>query len=539
MDSLPKKRRWRWFDALARRQRWAVFACALVAFLLGALFTAVRTPVPQVHDEFSYLLAADTFTRGQVSNRTPLFWEHFETFHVIQKPTYASKYQPGQGLILAAGQVLGGHPIVGAWLASAIAAGAVCWMLQGWVPSRWALLGGLLVAMHGMITVRWSLSYWGGSLPMAAGALMFGGLAHTIKQPRIMTTTLMASGAVLLAATRPFEGLLVGVCVTIALVAWMFKSRCSDWLTIGSHVIIPALVVLWAGVALLGTYNCMITGDPFRMPYQVHEQDYGYSPLFLWEQPKEMPAYQHKVMRDFQTGWGIADYINQQSFLGWWLTKSEGLHRAGDFFLGEVLWIPVLLMIRPLLAQQKLKFAWFVLAVFLAAELSVCWIYPHYFAPAVPLLFLLVVQGMRYLSTLPRRGYAWARFAVPVVVGLHFLSIPPLFAQYMAWQPGGWQFQRDRIEQQLEALPGKHLVLVNYEPGHRGHEEWVYNKANIAKSKIIWARTMGLERDSQLLRFYHYRHLWRVNADAEQPELIAMEYDDASDKLSFVERKLD
>ncbi len=533
MSNLRHTRIWRWIDAIAKNHRLAILLCAVVALSVGAVFTAVRAPVPKIHDEFSYLLAADTFANGRVTNDTNLFWQHFETFHVIQKPSYASKYQPGQGAILAIGQILGGHPIVGAWLASALAAAAVCWMLQGWVPSRWALLGGLLVALHGMITVRWSLSYWGGSLPMAGGALMFGGLAHTIKQARVSTSTLMACGAVLLAATRPFEGFLVGVCIAVALLVWIIRRHKCEFLAIAAHVIIPVLVVLWFGCALLGTYNCIVTGDPFRMPYQVHEQEYGYSPLFLWKSPQRVPEYQHAEMRDFYTGWGIEDFINQQHFVGWWLTKSEDLHQAARFFLGGVLWLPVLLTLRPLLAQRRLRFAWAVLAVILVAELSVCWLYPHYFAPAVPLLFLLVVQGLRYLSALARQGHTWARYAVPTILVLHVMALPTLFAQYVMWQPDEWQFHRARLERKMNDMTGKHLVLVKYAPDHNGHEEWVYNKADITRSKIIWARSMGPERDTQLLRFYQHRHLWQLDADAERPELVALEYDDERDRISL------
>ena len=46
------------------------------------------------------------------------------------------------------GQVIAGHPIVGAWLGTALACAALCWMLQAWLPPRWALLGGLLAALH-------------------------------------------------------------------------------------------------------------------------------------------------------------------------------------------------------------------------------------------------------------------------------------------------------------------------------------------------------------------------------------------------------
>src|SRR5688572_5458235 len=101
--------------------------------------------------------------------------------------------------MLAAGQVLGGHPIVGVWLSIGLAAAAICWMLQGWLPARWALLGGILAALHPALFLRWGQSYWGGAVAVIGGALVFSALGRIMRGPRICDALLMGLGLAVLA----------------------------------------------------------------------------------------------------------------------------------------------------------------------------------------------------------------------------------------------------------------------------------------------------------------------------------------------------
>ena len=239
------------------------------------------TPVPYIHDEFSYLLAADTFAHGRVTNPTHPMWEHFETFHVLQKPTYMSVYLPAQGVFMAVGQILFGHPIYGVWLSAAFMCMAICWMLYAWLPPRWAFLGGLVSVLQFGVFTYWSQSYWGGAVAALGGALVFGALPRIFKYQRLKDALWLGLGIAILANSRPIEGILIGIPVGCLVLPWKIKWQNIKNFKFIKKVLLPFVLFLFVTIIGLGTYNKIITGNSGLFPELLYKKAQTAVPLLI------------------------------------------------------------------------------------------------------------------------------------------------------------------------------------------------------------------------------------------------------------------
>lgn len=254
---------------LARHRVASIILVGVTAFVMSASYSSlVRMPVPVINDEFSYLLGADTFLHGRLANPPHPLWLFFDTFMVLQHPTYATTYPPGQSLFLAVGSLVGGHPIVGAWFSGACAAAALCWALMAWIRPRWALLGGLLAAIHPLL-FSWTQSYWGGSVATLGGALLIGALRRITAEPKTGDSLALGFGLALLANSRPFEGLVLTVVSAPVFGMWIFGSKHPPFTVVLRKVILPVGIVLLCVGSWMAYYNYRVTDHPFLAPKMV------------------------------------------------------------------------------------------------------------------------------------------------------------------------------------------------------------------------------------------------------------------------------
>ena len=531
----------RWFSRVerslstfARRPRLAVLSCGLSALALRlALLPWLPAPLPYINDEFSFLLAGDTFAHGRITNLPHPMWVHFETFHVIFQPTYASMYPPLQGLVLAAGQVFAHGPFWGVWLSVGIMCAAFCWMLQAWLPPSWALLGGMLPVMRFGVLSYWDNSYWGGALAATGGALVLGALPRAMRQQGVRDAILMAVGVAMLANTRPYEGMMLSGAVGITLVLWAIRKG-SVAGPLLCRVVLPMLLVLAIAGVAMGYYFWRVTGSPTKMPQQLNRDTYAIARYFYWQTAYPEPAYHHKAMRDFYDV-ELSEFNHARTLSGAFLQYSKASARGWAFFVSPVLTLP-LLFLPEVMRARRLRFLLIAGAIGVASSALVIFFNINYVAPIAPVIVAVLVQGMRHLRLWKFDGKHSGVFLVRAIVIMCVVMVP-IQTHLLAGAPAPrtWAAigpERTAITARLAALTGPQLVLVRYDSDHDPMLEWVYNGADIDKQKVVWARDMGPTQNDELLRYYSKRTVWLLDPDTVPPQLT--EY---SGRLSQVSAK--
>ena len=515
---------------LARRRGLSVAVVGVGACALRLLILPV-SPIPQplIYDDFSYLLAGDTFASGQLTNLTHAMWVHFETFHITQIPSYMSMYFPAQGMFLAAGKVLAGHPWFGVWASAGLMCATFCWMLQGWLPPGWALLGGFLAILRIALFSYWVDQYWGGAVPALAGALVLGALPRIRRTFRARDFFWMALGMAILANSRPYEGLLVSIPAVVALGWWILK-RPHPPLSVLARRVAPATALLVLTLAFIGYYNYRVFGNPFTPAYLVNRATYAVAPHFLFQHPRPQPVYRYEVMRRFYVDAELRWFQDQQTLRGLLQKAVRKIGTAAFFYFGVVLLAPFVMLPRAL-RDRRIRYLVLAGAFFGVGLLAETWLIPHYLAPFAAGVYVILLQCMRHLRASGPRGRSSGLFltrAIPALclaLAMLRLSAQPLGIELpstlmlTAYGTPPLGLPRAQVASGLENRPGGQLAIVRYRPDHDIFDEWVYNAADIDRSKVVWARDMDPASNQELLNYFKERQAWLVEPDFSPPRI--------------------
>ena len=519
---------------LAARTAWCMLILAALPVALRlALLAHHPVPSPDIYDEFSHLLVADTLRHFRLANPAHPMHRFFETFFVLQEPAYSSIYPIGQGSVLALGRLVFGHP----WAGVVLSVGAFCalcyWMLRAWTTPLWALAGGVLAAVEFGPLCYWMNSYWGGAVPAAAGCLVFGALPRLRAGGRARDAVLLGLGLSIHWLTRPYETTFLALSVLLFFVPVLRKPEERRGLARAAAIVfltgLPAVAV-----TLLHDYRA--TGSWTTLPEMLSQYQYGV-PAALTFQPDPVP---HRPLTPEQQ----LGYKMQAGFQGpggeTLRTYLERLVYRVRFY--RFFYLPSLYVVLPLflLKLREWRFLWVALTL-LAFSLGVNFFpaWQHHYVAAVTCLFVLVsVTGLGELARVRVRGHPAGEEAALLLLFLsiaHFTfwysmhmfdttAVSTAMRPYETWYTINHDnpARRIAVNRQLAWLPGRQLVFVRYHyPQHAFQDEWIYNEAAIDAARVVWAHDLGPAENETLQRYYPDRTVWLLEPDFRPPLLTA------------------
>ncbi len=354
-----------------------------------------------------------------------------------------------------------------------------------------------------------------------AGALLLGAMPRFLRRPAWTTAAVFALAMVLLVNTRPFEGGILSLLCLGTAIFWRWKSA-RKGPVLRWPLLVPGSLLLLLGAGFTCYYSWRVTGNPLKMPYVVNRDTYGWPENLALLPPKKI-TYRHPNLRNmhFLELYYRTRYSTLGRMLHSWCNRASLLW---EFYVGPGLTLH-LLMLPWVLRSRKLRPLFYIALFMMCLNTLSFMTYPQHVAPETAIFYALLIGGTRQIYVgIRRRGWAPERVMASLVLCVACSAVLSLLMERLHIQPGNfwehpsWPYRDARASMlsKIEAMPGKHLVLVRYADDHTPHEEWVYNAADLDKSKVIWANSMGRKEDMELRRYFSDRQAWLVEPDKDQ-----------------------
>jgi len=346
------------------------------------------------------------------------------------------------------------------------------------------------------------------------GCLLLGTLPRLARQVKPIHAGIAAFSLVLLANTRPYEGLVFSGATFFALLYWRKRQRRSVKELLALRCVIPFALVFGSGLVFTGYYNYRVTGSPLQMPYYLYSRDYAAAPEMIIFPERKPPVYRHAEMEKYYMGPDLADYRKARS------NPTRHVSYALEFYTPVLYLFPIAIAI--LLVPSYRVYSATAIAICVGCSFLIDdskW--PHYIAAGVGLLAIVVIYGFRLMRVTSKRlGPSFVMIFVALMcaqLAYCHLFEPPTFPE----RNTGDTSLRDSVAQSCLKQGGRHLILVHYSADHDFNHEYVYNSANIDASDIVWAHDMGKEKNQELVDYYHNsRKVWLWQPDTDPDNLI-------------------
>jgi hypothetical protein len=495
-----------WLNAAtpARRGR-MTFLVGIVslAYFIVTAFLQQRDLFPKTHDECSYAIGAHIIASGHLWMPEHPLADFFESFYLLTKPAYCSIYFPGTAMLFAVGVLL--H--LPGWIVPVLCGAGAVAALYALVCEVIDDTAGLLAAIV-IVSLTWFRTFT--ILMMAQGPMLLAGLLILIvclsflKQPNWKWALLLGALMGWAAIIRPVDAIAFAISATALVIA---KRK-------------PIALIALAGMtpffAIQLIFNVGVTSHVAQTPYTLYLQRYqpgsvigirnfdpSAAPQTSLPQMQKDYALSRTYLQRHTPGNFLASWLHAQTPEGF-SSRPSYLAMIADTTL-PARWMLILIPIGllGLTDHRRLALA-AVLPVFVGLYVLNPFFLEHYAIPLIGSIVLLLVLGMRQLSS----AFPKLRFAIPAMVIATCVTglweVNQVIERNPAKQISDEALSSGLLRKAHDTLSGERaIVLFKFDPKGNWKAEPVYN-TDVAwpdDAEVIRAHDLG-SRDGELIDYY-------------------------------------